>query len=188
MSSERLQIHTTPLADLKWLARKQMGDERGFLERLFCTRELASITQGRPIQQINHTLTQAKGTVRGIHFRHAPHDEIKMVSCLKGAILDVAVDLRPHSSSYLHWFALELTEDNLKAMILPEGFGHGYQTLTENCELIYFHTGVYEVQAEDGVHCLDPALAITWPLPIIGLSVRDQSYVPLSAERKNNLR
>ena len=184
MSSERLQIHTTPLADLKWLARKRLGDERGFLQRLFCAKELTSITQGRPIQQINHTHTRAKGTVRGIHFRHAPHDEIKMVSCLKGAILDVAVDLRASSETFLSWHAEELSAENNKALLIPEGFAHGFQVLEKESELLYLHSEQYTPQLEDGLSPMDPRLSIPWPLLIAEMSDRDRGFPILTDKYK----
>jgi dTDP-4-dehydrorhamnose 3,5-epimerase len=184
----RFQIHSTKLADLFFLTRKRLEDSRGFLERLFCIEDLSPLLGGCQIHQINLTGTALRGTIRGIHFRHAPHDEFKLVTCLRGSVWDVGVDLRPESSTYLKWFGLELSEANNRTIVLPPGFGHGYQSLKDDCQLVYFHTGIYQAEAEDGISISDPVLGINWPLPVHSLSERDLSYPPLTPERIRALR
>jgi dTDP-4-dehydrorhamnose 3,5-epimerase len=174
--STRFGILDTPLAGLRILRRKPIGDSRGFLERLFCSEELQALTPGKHIAQINHTLTAKRGTVRGMHFQRPPHAEIKFVSCLHGEVFDVAVDLRHDSPTFLRWHAELLSADNHKTLVIPEGFAHGFQSLTDDCEMLYFHTAVYQPGAEGGLYAQDPRLAIQWPLPVAGLSPRDASH------------
>lgn len=174
--SARFDILPTPLADLRVLQRKPLGDSRGYLERLFCLEELAEILAGRHIAQINHTLTASRGTVRGMHFQQPPHAETKFVSCLRGEVFDVAVDLRRGSPTFLQWHGEILSADNHRTLVIPEGFAHGFQTLRDDCEMLYFHTAAYHAEAEGGVNALDPRLALQWPLSVNGLSPRDVSH------------
>ena len=179
--SLRFHILDTPLANLRVLQRIPIGDSRGFLERLFCSDELQMLAPHKHIAQINHTLTASVGTVRGMHFQRPPHAEIKFVSCLRGEVFDVAVDLRHNSPTFLHWHAEVLSESNHKTLVIPEGFAHGFQTLTDNCEMLYFHTHPYHPEAEGGLNPQDPLLAITWPLAIAAVSDRDAAH-PLLEE------
>jgi dTDP-4-dehydrorhamnose 3,5-epimerase len=174
--STRFEILDTPLSGLRVLQRKPIGDRRGYLERLFCIEELQALAPGRYIAQINHTLTASRGTVRGMHFQRPPHAEIKFVSCLRGEVFDVAVDLRDNSPTFLRWHAEVLSSDNHKTLVIPEGVAHGFQTLTDDCEMLYFHTAAYHPGAEGGLNAQDPRLAIQWPLPVSGLSPRDASH------------
>jgi len=178
----RFVIEKTPIDGLHVIQRKPIGDERGYLERMFCSDELKSIIGKRSILQLNHTLTEKAGTVRGMHFQHLPHAEIKLVSCLRGEVFDVAVDLREDSSTFLQWHAEVITEWNHKTFLIPEGFAHGFQTLTDDCELLYMHTAAYAPNAEAGLNALDPRLAIAWPKPIAERSVRDQQHAILTSE------
>ena len=166
----------TPIQGLTVIERKPMGDERGRLVRLFCSEELSDLFAGRGIAQINHTHTGKSGTVRGMHYQHPPHAEMKMVMCLRGEVFDVAVDLRTGSPTFLRWHAEVLRPDNHKALLIPEGFAHGFQALTDGCELLYFHTAGYDPAAEGGLHPQDPALAIYWPKSVSGLSPRDAAH------------
>ena len=172
----RFSVTDLPLHGLKVAERQQLGDSRGFLARLFCAEELAAVGWHQPIAQINQTVTHKQGTVRGIHYQHSPHAEMKLVSCLQGAIWDVAVDLRVGSPTFLQWHAIELSAANHLALLIPEGFAHGFQTLVDNCELIYMHTKAHEPGAEAGLNPQDPMLAITWPLAIAELSARDTQH------------
>jgi dTDP-4-dehydrorhamnose 3,5-epimerase len=174
--SSSLDILYTPLAGLRILQRKPIGDSRGYLERLYCADELQALAPGRHIAQINHTLTASRGTVRGMHFQRPPHAEIKFVSCLRGEVFDVAVDLRNNSPTFLRWHAEVLSADNHKTLVIPEGFAHGFQTLTDDCQMLYFHTAAYQPGAEGGCNAQDPRLAIPWPLPVAGLSPRDAAH------------
>lgn len=169
-------IHPTPMAGLVVAESNAFKDERGAFTRLFCEQELSSVLEGRNIVQINHSCTEAVGAVRGLHFQHAPHAEMKLVRCLRGKVWDVAVDLRPHSLSYKRWYAQELSPQNALMMVIPEGFAHGFQVLEAGSELLYLHTTFYKPDSEGGVRHDDPALAITWPLPVTDISARDSSH------------
>jgi dTDP-4-dehydrorhamnose 3,5-epimerase len=178
----RFQIEQTPIAGLQLVQRKPLGDERGYLERLFCNDELKTLFGTRNIVQINHTFTAKAGTVRGMHYQHPPHAEMKLVSCLRGEIFDVAVDLRPGSPTFLQWHAEILSQDNHRTLAIPEGFAHGFQTLRENCELLYLHTAAYQPDSEAGLDALDPRLAIEWPQQISERSMRDQQHPTINAD------
>lgn len=179
--SNRFDILDTPLQGLKLIQREPIGDSRGYLERLFCTGDLQALISDKGIVQINHTLTAKRGTVRGMHFQHPPHAEAKFVSCLRGEVFDVAVDLRRGSPTFLHWHAEILSADNHKTLLIPEGFAHGFQTLTEDCEMLYFHTAAYQPEAECGLNAKDPRLNIGWPEAMTELSPRDAAH-PLVTE------
>ena len=172
----RFEITTLPLPGLKRVQRQRLGDSRGFLARLFCADELAAAGWAGPIAQLNHTHTTRAGTLRGLHFQHAPHAEMKLVSCLRGRVWDVAVDLRAGSPTLGQWHAEELSADNACALLIPPGFAHGFQTLADDCELLYCHSAAHAPQAEGGVHPHDEQLAIDWPLPITELSARDANH------------
>jgi dTDP-4-dehydrorhamnose 3,5-epimerase len=169
----------TPIAGLVLVERHPIGDHRGYFERLFCRDELKDVMGDRRVAQINHTLTATAGTLRGMHFQHPPHAEMKLVTCLRGEVFDVAVDLRQGSPTLLHWHAEHLSADNHRTLVIPEGFAHGFQTLTDGCELLYLHTAAYQPDAEDGLNALDPRLGIRWPLPVLDRSPRDLEHPPL---------
>lgn len=172
----RLSITDLPLPGLKRVEHQRVGDSRGFLSRLFCADELQAAGWTKPIAQINQTYTARLGTVRGLHFQHPPHAEMKLVSCLRGAVWDVAVDIRAGSKTFLRWHAERLSVDNGCAMLIPEGFAHGLQTLTDDVELLYCHSTPYSADAEAGLNPNDARLAIAWPLPIAELSARDARH------------
>jgi dTDP-4-dehydrorhamnose 3,5-epimerase len=174
--NERFEILKTPISGLVILERKPILDSRGYLERLFCSDELRTLIPGKQIAQINHTLTAARGTIRGMHFQRPPHTETKFVSCLRGEVFDVAVDLRENSNTFLSWYAAVLSASNHKTFVIPEGFAHGFQTLTDDCEMMYFHTSVYHPDFEGGLNAGDPRLTIDWPLPVANLSQRDAAH------------
>lgn len=178
----RFTVEKTPIEGLHVLQRQPLGDTRGYLERMFCSEELEPIIGQRRIIQVNHTLTEKAGTVRGMHFQYPPYAEMKLVSCLRGKIFDVALDLRKGSSTFLHWHAEFLTETGHKTFVIPEGFAHGFQTLTDDCEILYLHTSEHNPAAEAGLDALDPGLAITWPMPITERSKRDQESTLISSE------
>lgn len=177
----RFELLDTPLRGLKELTRKPLLDSRGYFERFFCDAELAALLEGRSIAQINHSMTAVAGTVRGMHFQTAPYEEMKIVSCVRGAAFDVAVDIRQDSPTYLQWHAVELSEDNHRTLVIPEGFAHGFQALSDRSELIYLCTAAYAPQADSGLSPEDPALAIDWPLPITMMSDKDRSHPPADA-------
>ncbi len=182
----RFNIIDLPLAGLKLVERQHLSDERGFISRIYCEEEFLVAGIVKPIAQINHTLTRRRGAVRGLHFQHPPHAEDKLVSCLKGSIWDVAIDLRYNSSTFLHWHAEILSAGNGKSLLIPEGYAHGYQTLTDNCELIYLHTSPYHPEVEGALNVVDPMFKIAWPLPMVDLSERDRSH-PFMAQNYQGL-
>ena len=180
----RFTILDTPIADLKIVERQQLGDSRGFLARLFCADELAAAGWHKPIAQINQTFTQKQGTIRGLHFQSSPYAEMKLVTCLLGAIWDVAVDLRTASPTFLQWHAEKLSAANHRALLIPEGFAHGFQTLCDDCELIYLHSRAFTPGAEAGLNPKDPMLTIAWPMAITELSARDAQHSMLDQQFK----
>jgi len=180
--TRRLTLEPTALGGVHVLQRLPIGDARGYLERLFCDNELAAWLEGGGIRQVNHTLTATAGTVRGLHFQRAPHAEAKIVSCLRGEVFDVAVDLRRGSPTFLQWHGERLSAANHRTLLIPPGVAHGFQTLVADCELLYFHTMPHAPDAEGGVHAEDPRLGVAWPLPVEGLSPRDRSHPPLTAD------
>ncbi len=180
--SGRFEAVETPLEGLLVLTRRKMTDERGFLSRLFCEDDIAAFGwQGR-LAQLNETGTAFKGTVRGMHFQRPPHAEIKLVTCTRGRILDVAVDIRQHSPTFLRHFAVELSDDNACSLLIARGFAHGFQALSDDVRMIYAHSEPYAAAAEGGLNPEDPALAIDWPLPVINLSQRDAAHPLLSPD------
>jgi len=174
--NSRFDIVDTPLEGLKLILRRPIGDDRGYLERLFCADELNSLMAGRQIVQVNHTLTTRRGAVRGMHFQYPPHAEIKLVTCLRGEVFDVAVDVRRGSPTFLQWHSQVLGAGNHNTLLIAEGFAHGFQTLTADCEMLYFHTAAFEPGAEGGLNARDSRLAIAWPQAISELSPRDAAH------------
>ena len=132
--------------------------------------------------QINHTLTGRRGTVRGMHYQRPPHAETKFISCLRGEVFDVAVDLRHDSPTFLRWHAEVLSAENHRTLVVPEGFAHGFQTLTEDCELLYLHTAAFAPDSEGALNANDPRLAIAWPQPVSDMSARDAGHPILGDE------
>jgi len=179
-----LESRATRLAGLRVIERSVREDARGFFSRLFCTDEFKALglqEHATSIAQINHSHTRRRGAVRGMHFQRPPHAEAKVVTCLRGEVFDVAVDLRRHSPTYLHWHAEVLSAANHRSLAIPRGFAHGFQALTDDCELVYLHSQPYVPAADDGLSPSDPALAVAWPLPFTDLSARDAGFAPISA-------
>lgn len=173
----RFNVLQTPLAGVLCLERQQLSDERGFFSRLFCQDTMSELGWPKPIAAVNHSFSAEQGTVRGMHYQLSPHAEAKLVTCLQGSVWDVAVDLRPQSPTFLHWHGEILSAENHRSLLIPQGFAHGFQTLTDNVTLIYCHSDSYHQPSERGLHPQDPALAIQWPLVISQLSARDLSHV-----------
>jgi dTDP-4-dehydrorhamnose 3,5-epimerase len=172
----RLSVRSTRLAGLAVVDSTRNIDERGSFARLFCEDELIESLQGKHVVQVNQSRSITAGTIRGLHYQARPHSEIKLVRCTRGKVWDVAVDLRPESPTFLHWHAEELSDDNACMMLIPERFAHGFQTLVDDCELLYLHTASHVSHAERGVRYDDGAVAIAWPLPASALSDRDRSW------------
>jgi dTDP-4-dehydrorhamnose 3,5-epimerase len=175
-------ISDTSFVGLKIVERKPVGDSRGLFARIFCADQLKDIGWQKPIAQINQAVTKKKGTVRGMHFQLPPNSEIKLVTCLRGEIWDVALDLRKNSPTFLKWHAEKLSAKNCRAFLIPEGFAHGYQTLTDDCELLYLHSAPYKSDSEEGFRPNDPTLEISWPLDFYEISRKD-SMQPLISKK-----
>ncbi len=152
-------------------------DERGFFARSWCQREFEGHGLNPNLVQCSVSFNHKKGTLRGMHYQVTPHEEAKLVRCTRGAIYDVAVDLRPTSPTRGKWTSLELTADNGRALYIPAGFAHGFQTLSDNTEVFYQMSEFYNPEGARGVRWNDPALKIEWPLPVPILSARDKNYV-----------
>lgn len=180
--SERFEITSAPMQGVFVVRRKPIEDIRGFFERMFCTQDLQPIIGDRHIKQINRSLTRRCGAVRGMHYQKPPRAEMKIVSCLQGRVYDVVVDIRRGSPTFLQWFGVELGADNFLSIVVPEGCAHGFQTLEQDCELLYLHTELYSPIHEGGLHPQDPRLAISWPLPVAVLSERDAQHPLLTDE------
>jgi dTDP-4-dehydrorhamnose 3,5-epimerase len=169
------EIHLTPIPGVLELVGQPFADHRGAFLNAF-RRQAPPFAQAwgeRLIGQVNLSLNNDVGTVRGFHLQAAPHAEAKLVRCLRGRVWDVAVDLRPGSTSYGQWHALELSPDTANALLIPEGCAHGFQVLEPGSELLYIHSSAWIPEAETGIRFNDPHLAIPWPLPPLGLSERD---------------
>ena len=158
------------------ISLEPFSDERGWFARTYCKNEFASIGHEKEWVQLNHSFTTHKGTIRGIHFQYPPFSEIKMVRCIAGAVLDVIVDIRKDSPTFLQHVCVELSAANKQMIYIPEGFAHGFQTLEENSELIYHHSEYYKAGVEGGLRYSDVGLNIQWPLPIQNISERDMNH------------
>ena len=178
-------MHFTKLAiaDVIQIDLDPVEDERGFFARIFCREEMAANGIDFNVVQCNNTLTHLAGTIRGLHFQRPPKSEAKIVRCLRGAILDVAVDLRANSPTFGQWNGIELNERNRSMVYIPGGFAHGFQTLAPETELLYFHSEDYSKPNEGGLNPLGAEIAIGWPLPVSNISDRDRQLPELSQTR-----
>lgn len=168
---------TRTIFDDAWLIGLEPSeDRRGFFARTFCVREYAAkgLETAFPQHSISHS--RERGTICGMHFQKPPHGEVKVVTCLRGAIFDVIIDLRPNSPHFARWQGFELTETNRRQVYIPSGFAHGFQTLSQDVDVHYLISAYYEPQASSGFRYDDPAFAIAWPLPVSMISERDLSW------------
>lgn len=171
----------TPLAGAYVVELERLEDERGFFARSFCEEEFRKHGLRQAIAQCNVSWNRRRGTLRGLHFQVAPHEEAKVVRCTRGAIWDVIVDLREGSATRLRWHAVELSAENRRALYVPEGFAHGFQTLDDDSEVLYQMSESYYPELARGVRWDDPRLGIKWPISDPILSERDRSYALLTA-------
>jgi len=169
-------FHETELPGVWLIELTPNLDERGSFTRTFCEREMADRGLENRFVQHSRSRSVQKGTLRGMHFQREPHGEVKIVSCMRGAILDVAVDLRPGSPTRHRWVAYELTPENNRMLYIPKGFAHGFQTLADDAEVSYLISEFYAPQAAAGVRYDDPALGIDWPLAPTTMSDKDRSW------------
>ena len=176
-----MKFEATPIEGLWQVETAPQRDARGSLTRLFCAEAFAAALPALRFVQVNHSFTRRRGTIRGLHFQRPPAAEVKLIRCLRGRVFDVAVDLRAGSPSFGRWHAVELTEDNQRQILIPAGCAHGFQTLADDCELLYQHSAPYAPGSEDGVRHDDPRLAIAWPEPATDVSLRDLGFAPLGS-------
>jgi dTDP-4-dehydrorhamnose 3,5-epimerase len=179
-----MNVRPTPLAGAHLVELERLQDDRGFFARTFCAEEFASRGLDARVAQCSTSFNHHAGTLRGLHYQAAPHGEAKLVRCTRGAIYDVAVDLRPESPSYRGWFATELTAENGRGLFIPEGCAHGFQTLSDDTEVLYQMSTPFVPGAARGFRWDDPAFAIVWPEPPPGgrtISARDAEYEDFTA-------
>ena len=171
----------TPLAGSYLITLEPVEDHRGWFARYYDEQSFAQIGHGQHWVQMNHSFTYKKGTVRGLHFQLPPHAEVKLVRCIAGWVYDVIIDLRKESPTFLQWYGVTLSAVNRNMMYVPAGFAHGFQTLEDNCELLYHHSAAYTPEAESGIRYNDEMLKINWPLRAGEISDRDLAH-PLLTE------
>ena len=173
----------TPLPGGYVIEPKKIEDDRGFFARLLCQDEFAKLGLKHQLPQTNISRTFRRGTMRGLHFQRAPHAEVKIVRCTRGAVYDVMVDLRPESPTFKQWFGVELTQDNFKAAYVPEGFAHGYLTLADDSEIYYHASEVYHAESATGVPYNDPEFNIVWPIEVAVISRQDREWPAFAAQK-----
>jgi len=177
-----MQFEETPLRGCYVIRTTPFIDHRGAFARFFCERELAPVIGDRKIVNVNFSRTAKRGSIRGMHFQRAPDAEMKFVRCSKGRVFDVAVDLRKESPTYLHWYGVELSAENMHMFAVPEGFAHGFQALENDAEIMYLVTAFYSPHCEGGLNHTDPQIGIRWPLPITDVSEKDLRHPYLRDE------
>lgn len=178
-----MKFSETSLKDAMLITLEKRGDERGFFARTFCAEEFRAAGLATEFVQANHSSNARKGTLRGMHFQKAPHREVKVVRCVKGAIHDVIIDLRQDSPTYGRWEGFDLTEENGHMLYVPEGFAHGFQTLVDDTHVAYQVSYPYTPGAEGGVRWDDPAFGIAWPLTPTVISPKDAAWPDVDLAR-----
>jgi dTDP-4-dehydrorhamnose 3,5-epimerase len=166
----------TRLTGAFWIDVDRLEDERGFFARTWCRREFAAHGLKSDFVQANISRNRARGTLRGMHYQENPHQEAKLVRCARGAVYDVIIDLRPESATFLGHLGMVLSEDSYRAIYVPEGFAHGFLTLTDGAEVVYEMSEYYAPAASRGVRWNDPLFGIQWPEPVVVISERDRAY------------
>lgn len=171
-----MKFFNTKFNDL-WLIETESNiDSRGFLTRLFCKNEFEKVNFNKEFVQENLTLTKTKGTFRGFHYQLPPYSDAKLVRCISGKVLDIVIDLRKNSKTFLHNFSVELESSKLNMILIPEGFAHGFQTLTDDCMMLYLHSNFYNSNYERGIRYNDPDINIELPLSVTDISERDKNH------------
>lgn len=171
-----MQFHKTPLSGAYLIEPELKTDNRGFFSRLFCVEEFKKQGLETEFVQANNSYSEKKGTLRGLHYQLSPMSEVKVVRCIRGSFYDVIVDLRQHSPTFKQSFGAILSEENRKMMYVPEGFAHGFLTLEDHSEVIYFISQFYSQEMERGIRWNDPAFNVAWPEEPQIISERDQSH------------
>ena len=171
----KLKIDQTSFNGVYLITTDVFKDVRGTYSRWFCESELSELLGGKRAVNINHQRTNKKGTVRGLHYQVGPYAESKIIRCIHGKMADVIVDIRPDSPTFLKYAIFELSSERMDMLYVPEGFAHGFQALTDDCETMYITPALYNPESERGLNPLDPALKISWPLKVDLLSEKDRS-------------
>ena len=166
----------TGFEELYIVELEKREDFRGFFARVFDSKEFEAKGLINNIVQINTSFSKESGTLRGMHFQRPPHAETKFIRCIKGAIYDAVIDLRPGSETFKKWFGVELTSDNYRHLFVPEGFAHGFITLEDESEVIYLVSAFYNAESEGGVRYNDPAFGIKWPIEANAVSDKDNAW------------
>jgi dTDP-4-dehydrorhamnose 3,5-epimerase len=169
-------FHASPLQGAFVIEPERRGDDRGFFARIFCEQEFAAHGLETRSAQVNNSLTAKRGTLRGFHYQLPPAAEVKLVRCVRGAIHDVIVDLRPDSPSFGRSFGAELSAENRRMMVVPRGFAHAFLTLTDDAEAIYLVSDAYAPEQERGLRFDDPWIGAEWPLAPTELSEKDAAW------------
>lgn len=169
-------FHALPLTGAYLIEPQKLEDERGFFARSWCRQAFAEQGLNAQLVQCNISYNRHKALIRGMHYQIFPHQEAKLVRCTLGAIYDVILDLRPDSSTYKQWMGIELSQKNYRMLFIPEGFAHGYQTLSDESEVFYQMSQDYHPESARGVRWDDPAFGIVWPLSQPRVSERDCAF------------
>lgn len=177
-----MKFFNTDFEGLWVIETESKSDGRGFLTRLFCKNEFSEINFLKEFVQENLTLTRTKGTFRGFHYQLPPHSEAKLVRCISGKVTDFVIDLRKNSKTFLKSFSVELDSSKLNMILIPEGFAHGFQTLTDNCFMLYLHSNFYNPSFEQGIRYNDPAIKFELMLPVTEISERDKNHALIQKE------
>lgn len=175
-----MKIERLPLPGSALIYTDPFIDQRGIFARFFCEEELAELIGMRRIVNVNFSKTNQRGAIRGLHFQYPPKAEMKLIRCIRGAVYDVIVDIRNDSPTFLQWYGIELSAENMKMLCVPEGFAHGFQVLEKFSEMLYLHTEFYSKEHEGGLFYADPHLGIPWPLEPTDLSERDRHHPSVS--------
>lgn len=174
-----MKFMETPLAGAYVVDAERRSDERGHFARVFCEQEFERMGLAGHVAQANASVSLRRGTLRGLHFQYPPAVEAKFVRCTSGAVLDVIVDLRPESPTFLDHFAIELDADTGRALYVPGRFAHGFQTLRDGTTLFYQASTMYSPDHEGGLRHDDPRLGVSWPLPVAAISEKDRTFALL---------
>lgn len=175
-------FHETPVSGVRLVELEKRGDSRGFFARMFCKNEFNEAGLETNFVQVNNSFSSKRGTLRGLHYQLPPAAEVKLVRCVRGALWDVVVDLRPDSPTFLKWYGAELSAENRHMMYVPRGCAHAFVTLTDDAEAIYMVSAFYSPSDERGVRWNDPRISIAWPIEPIELSAKDASWPDLDDE------
>ncbi len=177
-----MKFHPTPLQDAYTIELEKRGDDRGFFARFFCRNEFGAAGLVTQFVQVNNSLSAKKGTLRGLHYQLAPAAEVKVVRCIRGALFDAIIDIRPDSPTFGRWFGAELTAENRLMMYVPRGFAHAILTLSDDAEALYLVSDFYSPENERGVRWNDPRFKIAWPIEPAEISPKDSAWPDFDPE------